>query len=102
MSEEYESWEQQEEREREAEEYNKKADALWQRGYMGQGTKEDARDLSEALTGGDLVKGEHIVSRIEKVKHFVDLEKAYSEGNVTLKEYSEKRAELEGNTNLGL
>ena len=66
MSEEYESWEQQEEREREAEEYNKKADALWQRGSMGRGTEEDRVNLVKALTGGDLTKAGHIVERIEK------------------------------------
>ena len=102
MSEEYESWEEQEAREKEAEEYNKKADALWQRGSMGRGTEEDRVNLVKALQAGDLTKGEHIVERIEKVKHFKDIEKDYSEGNVTQQEYEDKRAELEGNRQLGL
>jgi len=37
MTEEYEDWEAQEKAEEAKAEYNKKADALWQRGYMGQG-----------------------------------------------------------------
>jgi len=91
-----------EKQEDEKQEFNKAANALWQRGSMGQGTEEDRVEVEAALQAGDLTKAEHIVLGIEKVKHFKDVEKDYSEGNASQQDYEKLRDELKGNTKLGL